>query len=91
MNVKQYEARLRLLPCVVCAHVGQHRPCEELHHAGAATDRDDWNQIPLCHEHHQGATGIHGLRRRAFEARYRTTELKLIALTRHLYAKEFNA
>ena len=91
MTLKQYEARLRLLPCVVCTHMGQTRPCEELHHAGDATDRDDWNQIPVCHSCHQGPNGIHGLRRRGFESRYKTTEMKLLALTRKLYAKEFGA
>jgi hypothetical protein len=91
VNVAQFEARLRLLPCVVCHHVGLDGPCEELHHAGEATDRDDWNQVPLCRSHHQGPNGIHGLRRRGFEMRYKITEMQLLALTRRLYAKEFGA
>lgn len=92
MKLETFEARLRLLPCVVClVHEGIHRPCEELHHAGDASDRSDWNQIPLCRGHHQGPNGIHGLHRRGFEARYKTTEMKLLAETRRLYAKEFNA
>lgn len=91
MNLDTYKARLRALPCVVCVHVGQSGPCEELHHAGEATDRDDWNLLPTCHAHHQGPNGIHGLRRRGFEARYKTTEMKLLALTRKLYAKEYDA
>ena len=89
VNLDKYEQRLRQLPCVVGVVTGQGCACEELHHAGATTDRDDWNQIPVCREHHQGASGIHGLRRRGFEARYKTTEMKLLALTRKLYAKEF--
>lgn len=89
MNVDQYKSRLRLLPCVVCFYMGQKTPCDELHHAGDATDRDDWNLIPLCHDCHQGPNGIHGLHRRGFEARYKTTEMKLLAITRRIYAKEF--
>ncbi len=89
MNLKDYEDRLRLLPCVVGHLMGMQCRCEELHHAGEATDRDDWNQVPICREHHTGPNGIHGLRRRGFEARYKTTEMKLLALTRKLYAREY--
>lgn len=88
MNLDKYEARLRQLQCVVCHHMGQLRPCEELHHAGDATDRDDWNQIPICRDHHQGPNGIHPSRR-SFEMRTKTTEMKLLGLTRKLYAKEY--
>lgn len=41
----------------------------------------DYLTVPLCPEHHQGATGIHGLGRRAFERTYRLTELDLLAMT----------
>lgn len=91
MNAKQYEQRLRALPCVVGVHTGQGCGCEELHHVGDAEERDDMNQVPLCHEHHQGSTGVHGLRRRAFEARYKLSDLKMLAITRRLYLKEFGA
>ena len=37
--------------------------------------------IPLCPEHHQGASGIHGLGAKAFERTYRMNELDLLALT----------
>jgi hypothetical protein len=91
LNLQQFEARLRQLPCVVCDHMGLAGKCEELHHAGHSTDRSDWNQVPLCREHHQGATGIHGLHRRGFEARYKLTEMDLLSRTRYLYAKEYGA
>ena len=91
MNLQTFETRLRLLPCVVCHHMGMDGRCEELHHAGHDTDRSDWNQVPLCAAHHQGPNGIHGLKRRGFESRYNITEMDLLAITRKLYAKEFNA
>lgn len=92
VNVQQYEARLRQLPCVLHHFVmGLTLPSQELHHAGDATDRLDWNQIPLCHDCHQGPNGVHGLHRREFERRYKVTEMKLLGMTRQLYAKEFNA
>ena len=90
MNLDQYEARLRQLPCAVGHAIGLKCGCEELHHAGGATDRDDWNQIPICHDHHQGPLGIHPSRR-AFENRYKLTEMKLLAVTRRMYAKEYGA
>jgi hypothetical protein len=90
MNLTQYEARLRQLECCVCHHMGMRGPCEELHHAGHATDRSDWNQVPICRTHHQGPLGVHPSRR-AFESRYKITEMDLLAITRKLYAEEFGA
>ena len=34
--------------------------------------------IPLCYEHHQGASGVHGLGRRAFVNKYGLTEEDLL-------------
>lgn len=91
MNQSQYEARLRLLPCIVGHHIGQDCRCEELHHAGPPEERDDMNLVPLCREHHQGPMGVHGLHRRAFDRHYRLSDFKMLAITRRLYLKEFNA
>lgn len=89
MNIDEYEARLRSLPCAVGEALGLGCRCEELHHAGPPTDRDDWNQIPICRDHHNGPLGIHPSRR-AFESRYKgLTEMKLLAITRRMYAKEY--
>jgi hypothetical protein len=91
MRLDQYEARLRQLPCVVGVVTGQGCRTEELHHVGDPSERNDWAQVCLCREHHQGATGVHGLRRRVFESRYKLSDVKMLAITRELYAKEFNA
>jgi hypothetical protein len=37
--------------------------------------------IPVCYEHHLGASGIHGLGRKGFYARYKIDELQLLAAT----------
>jgi hypothetical protein len=86
MNVDRYHARLRLLPCVVCValHLRPSR-CEELHHTGDATERNDWAVIPICHEHHQGPEGIHGMRRRGFIKATALSDVTLLALTNKLY------
>jgi hypothetical protein len=89
LNLASYEQRLRALPCIVGHVMGLACPCEELHHAGEDTERNDWAQVPLCFEHHQGATGVHGLHRRAFHSRYKLSDVKMLAITRELYAKEY--
>lgn len=91
MNLQQYETRLRALPCIVGFVMGMGCRCEDLHHAGPADERDDMNQVPLCREHHEGATGVHGLHRREFARRYKLSDLKMLAITRRLYMREYGA
>jgi len=45
-------------------------------------EQSDTETIPLCPEHHRGATGLHGMGRKAFERAYGVTELELLAETR---------
>lgn len=87
MDVKRYEARLRLLPCVVCVALGQPPdPTTELHHVGDGNgERNNWLQIPICDRHHQGAEGIHHLHRRAFFKKNVLSDFALLALTNKLY------
>ena len=50
--------------------------------SAAGTQRaDDMLVLPLCYEHHLGASGIHGLGRKGFYARYKIDELQLLAAT----------
>jgi len=37
--------------------------------------------LPFCPEHHRGASGLHGLGKRGFYARYKRDELDLLAET----------
>lgn len=73
-------ARVKELPCVICLHrLGQKTmPCDA-HHAGDT--RSDWLTVPLCKEHHQGATGVHGLHRRGFERLWKASDFQLLAWT----------
>lgn len=84
----QYIQNVRALPCVVCRLMGlaQSTPTAA-HHIGDTASRSDWLVISLCHEHHQGATGFHGLGERAFNRRYNTTELRLLGETIAALAK----
>jgi len=80
------------LGCVLCRRVLDlgYTPCE-VHHIGDTADRSDWLTIPLCYEHHQGATGFHGLGERAFNRTYKTSETKLLAMTLEDLAKQRRA
>lgn len=41
--------------------------------------RAPWREtIPLCYEHHRGATGVHGMGTRGFARRYGLTETDLL-------------
>ena len=80
------------LGCVVCRRIlGYHFTPASVHHIGDTEDRNDFLTIPLCYEHHQGATGFHGLGERAFNRIYRTSETKLLAMTLEDLAKQRRA
>ena len=83
-----YKERIHSLPCVVCwKKYGRKVYGVEAHHAGDASDRNDWAQIPLCEAHHRGQEGIHGLHRRGFHRLYKTTDIELLAWTNELLHK----
>lgn len=81
MNAKEYMAKMHELPCLVCELMGQPSLPVEAHHVGLGDDRSDWLVVPLCTEHHRGATGVHGLSRRGFVIRYQLTDLIMVGLT----------
>ena len=71
--------------CVLCKHLGLGHSAAEIHHLrhgmGMGQRNNNMNVIGLCPEHHRGATGYHGLGRRAFERMYGVTELELLAIS----------
>lgn len=67
------------LPCIVCAlKLGALTPAE-VHHVEHG--KSDFLTVPLCPEHHRGASGVHGLHVRGFTLRWKLSEWDLIALT----------
>lgn len=90
MNVEDYKERVHSCPCVICWKLlGIKQYGVHAHHAGKGSDRDDWALVALCPEHHQGATGIHGMHRRPFHRFWKTTDIQLLAWTNqamHKYA-----
>jgi len=87
MTVHDYHERVASLPCVICKFkLGVTTYPVSVHHAG--DNRDDWYVAALCHEHHQGATGVHGLRRRGFCMKWHIPgEAWLVARTTELLEK----
>lgn len=82
---KRHMGRVAGAGCMLCRHLGLGQSAAEVHHIreeqGAAQRASDFLTVGLCPEHHRGGTGIHGLGRKAFERRYKLTELDLLAMT----------
>jgi hypothetical protein len=81
--------RVASLPCVICKFkCGETTYGREVHHARKAWERDDWAVVPLCVEHHRGATGVHGLHRKGFEAFWKVTDIQLLWTNKLLAAHQ---
>lgn len=72
------------LGCMVCLRLyGPHEPAPvHLHHprrgAGMGQRASHMDVIPLCPEHHVGATGLHGLGVKGFSKHYGFDEADLL-------------
>ena len=87
MSVKDYQARVREIGCVLCRHMNQYPQYHialgaiELHHVESVRDGlSEYAVVPLHQQCHQGPNGVHGLGRRGFVARYKLTDVDLLAL-----------
>lgn len=78
----KYLSRVAAIGCILCRRLGYYGTPASIHHIrdgqGMGQRAKDAEAIPLCWEHHQGATGYHGLGKRAFEAQYGLTERDLL-------------
>lgn len=89
--------RVRRLPCIACFMLTGRPPhtlprCEEVHHL--EIDRhplSDFLVLPLCFEHHQGFTGIHGRHRLGFERLHGITQLQMLGGTTMLLLADRSA
>ena len=82
---QKHMGRVADLGCLICERLGAGHTPVCVHHIrdgqGTGQRASDFLTIPLCHEHHQGASGIHGLGTRRFERVYGVSELDLLAMT----------
>lgn len=81
MSGRTHMARVAQIPCLICEKCGLGNSPAEVHHIGDTAERSDFLTVPLCPTHHRGALGYHGLGSRAFERKYKTSELALLAMT----------
>jgi hypothetical protein len=92
MNVKDWKSKVAKVGCILCRHLDLGETPASLHHVregqGLSQRATDWLTIPLCPEHHQGKSGLHGLGTRGFYNRYKLDELDLLAFTIEAVAKE---
>ena len=81
MTTKDWKSKVAALGCVLCDSLGHADTPATLHHVregqGLGQRAVDWLVIPLCKEHHQGDTGIHGGR---FYHFHKLDELDLLAM-----------
>lgn len=81
MTGREYMGKVASLPCAICGAHGVH-----VHHIrtgiGMGRRASDFDTLPLCPNHHQGAEGIHGMGRKAWERYHGITELDLLAKTK---------
>lgn len=82
MSTSNYLSRVSDIGCILCKHLGLGQTPAEIHHVESVRDElSDYAVVPLCPEHHRCQTGVHGLRRRGFEMRYKLTDVDLLAMT----------
>jgi hypothetical protein len=88
---REYARDAVSLGCALCRRLGWGETPAQFHHprtgVGAARKAPDADGIPLCWEHHQGPTGVHGMGRKAFEKKYGVTEGDLTAQTKREVAE----
>ena len=81
---KQHMNRIAELGCILCKHLDYGSTPAHLHHIregqGMSQRASNFLVVPLCPEHHQGGSGIHGLGEKGFYTRYKLSELDLLAM-----------
>lgn len=83
--VDRHKSRVADLGCIVCDEaLGISGSPAVLHHpraqVGGAQRESDWVVIPLCPEHHVGKAGFHTLGSEGFYARFKLSEMGMLAL-----------
>jgi hypothetical protein len=84
---KAHMARVASLGCAICRRIGFHDSPALVHHLRSGTGlgrASHFDTMPLCHEHHAGSTGIHGMGRRAWERHWGVSESELLEETKSL-------
>ena len=72
--------KIARIGCILCrtAFGVQDSPAELHHYRRFGQPRSASDILPLCPEHHRGNTGVHGLGRKGFEAKWGVTQDTLL-------------
>ena len=85
LKEKKHMSAVAELGCAVCRRMGYEGTPAEIHHpragTGAGRRASNMSVIPLCPEHHRGATGLHGLGTKGFPKHWGYDEADLLADT----------
>lgn len=88
---KKHMGRVAELGCAVCRRMGHPDTPAEVHHKragqGLGNRASHMDVLPLCVEHHRGATGVHGLGTKGFAKHWGFNEDDLLADTRLLLSR----
>jgi hypothetical protein len=82
---RDHMARVAELGCAICRRSGHPDTPALVHHLRSGTGlgrASHFDTMPLCHEHHAGNTGIHGMGRRAWERHFGVTEREILDETK---------
>ena len=82
LKEKKHMGRVAELGCAVCRRLGYPGTPAEIHHRragkGLSNRASHMEVIPLCPEHHRGATGLHGLGTKGFAKHWGYNEVDLL-------------
>ena len=82
---RQRYQKLADLGCILCRFLGFGETKGHIHHIRRlGMKRANAPTICLCHEHHVGNTGVHGMGKKAFAAHYGVSEEDLLEQTEKL-------
>lgn len=79
--------RVAALGCILCRHLHLGETPALVHHLRTGQGKmraSHYDTMPLCPEHHIGATGVHSMGRAQFAALHGVSELELLAMTKAL-------
>lgn len=82
LEEKAHLSAVANLGCIICRKMGYLGSPAEVHHiragVGKAQRASHFDTLPLCPEHHRGATGVHGLGTKGFVKKYGVSERELL-------------
>ena len=89
---ENHYSKVAQIGCILCLHKGIEGTPAQVHHIlRDGVERNKCPVIPLCYEHHQGATGVHGLRSRGFTRVHGISEETLLSILILLMGESYNS